>query len=105
MPAIRTTLEPSKVIDVSDAEYAFLARMGLIYTGTEPPLAPPSFSPEQYAEISRPDGPLVTLLVSGIGERIVAAGDVPPVNAQLWIKTSVGGDPDAIELYFEDGTP
>lgn len=104
MPTIRTTQEPWKTITVSDEEYAFLARSGLIYTGT-PPTAPPTFSPEQYAELSRPDGALVTLLMEGIGERIVAAGATPPVNAQLWIETPVGGDPDAIRLYYEDGAP
>lgn len=105
MPTIRTTIEPWRTVVVSDAEYAYLARLGLIYEGEAPPPAPPAFSPEQYAELSRPDGPLVTLLMSGIGERIVAAGDTPPTNAQLWIKTNVGGDPDALELYFEDGAP
>jgi hypothetical protein len=40
MPTIRTTFEPWREITVSDAEFDYLQRYGLIYTGPIPPVTP-----------------------------------------------------------------
>lgn len=103
MPLVRTTIEPWREISVSDAEYVRLLRDGLIYTGA-PPAAPPAFSTQQYAEMLTPGSPIVTAARAGIGAGIVAVGAAPAAEARLWIETGAGGDPDAIRLYFEDGT-
>lgn len=104
MPLVRTTIEPWREISVSDAEYVRLLRDGLIYTGGAP-AAPPAFSDQQYAEMLLPGSPIVTAARADIGNAVVAVGSAPAAEARLWIETGVGGDPDAIRLYFEDGTP
>lgn len=105
MPLVRTTQEPWREISVSDAEYVRLLRLGLIYTG-EAPAAPPAFSDQQYTEMQTPGSPIVTAARAGIGASIIAVGaSDPDPAARLWIETGAGGDPDAIRLYFEDGTP
>lgn len=66
MPTIRTTLEPWREIVVSDAEYLYLLRQGLIYTGETPP-ARPAFNDEQYEELAAPDGLAITRILDSIG--------------------------------------
>jgi hypothetical protein len=56
MPTIRTTIEPWRDIAVTEREYLYLLRAGLIYDGTPPPPPPPSFSDQQYAELADPEG-------------------------------------------------
>lgn len=44
MPTIRTTFDPTREITVDDSEYAYLLRMGLIYTGEPVDPTPPPYS-------------------------------------------------------------
>lgn len=52
-------------------------------------------------------GVVITRGVPGpMGPASVAVSDTTPAEpgTKLWIETTAGGDPDAIRLYFEDGT-
>lgn len=60
MPNIRTTINPTVVITVTDAEYADLLRQKLVYSLESGfPIDYPDFSPPQYAELSDRFGPRV----------------------------------------------
>lgn len=66
MPTIRTTLEPWREIVVSEDEYLYLLRDGLIFTDQDPPPAPPSFTDEQYDELDDPESEAASRIVDAI---------------------------------------
>lgn len=40
---------------------------------------------------------------AAVASQYLSVADTEPAGARLWIRTNVGGDADAIQLYYEDG--